>query len=122
MSFGLPPLPFLRLLEKTGARPGLMTSGLGAEEAGTGTGDEVRRSCREGKRGLQLLLMLVTPPSGWFGEVRPEAMPSSSSAKESVSTARDVRSLSLDGPGEGRMLRSVQKDKYLLYIHASVVA
>ncbi|TNN74862.1 hypothetical protein EYF80_014962 [Liparis tanakae] len=33
--------------------------------------------------------MLVAPPCGWFGEVRPEAMPSSSSAKESVSTARE---------------------------------
>lgn len=60
----------------------------------------MRRSCREGKRGLQLLLMLEAPPCGWFGEVRPEAMPSSSPAKESVSTAREVRSLSLDGPGE----------------------
>lgn len=103
MSFGLPPLAFFRLLEKTGTRLGLVTSGLGAKEAGTGTGDEGQRSCREGKRGLQLLLMLVAPPSGWFGEVRPEAMPSSSSAKESVSTAKDVRSLSLDGPGESRM-------------------
>lgn len=67
---------------------------------GTEAGDGVRRSCREGKRGLQLLLMLVAPPCGWFGEVRPEAMPSSSPAKESVSTAREVRSLSLDGPGK----------------------
>lgn len=44
--------------------------------------------------------MLEAPPCGWFGEVRPEAMPSSSPAKESESTAREVRLLSLDGPGD----------------------
>ena len=57
--------------------------------------------------------MLVAPPCGWFGEVRPEAMPSSSSAKESVSTAREVRSLSLDGPGGKRMLLLIQTYNYM---------
>lgn len=60
----------------------------------------MRRGRREGKRGLQLLLVRVAPPCGWFGDVRPEAMPSSSPAKESVPTARGVRALPLDGPGE----------------------
>lgn len=107
-------MAFFRLPENSGVRPGQLTSGLGAEEAGTGAGDGVRRSCREGKRGLQLLLMLEAPPCGWFGEVRPEAMPSSSPAKESVSTAREVRSLSLDGPGEENSAR-VNTDRYTLH-------
>lgn len=112
----MPPLVFFRLPEKCGVWPGQLTSGLGAEEAGTGAGDGVRRVWREGKRGLQLLLMLVAPPCVWFGEVRPEAMPSSSPAKESVSTAREVRSLSLDGPGEENNAR-LNTDRYTLHIN-----
>lgn len=101
----LPPLAFFRLPGKSNERPGQLTSGLGAEDAGTGAGDGVRRSCSEGKRGLLLLLRFVAPPCGWFGEVRPEAMPSSRPVSESVSTAREVKSLSLDGPEKGKRSR-----------------
>lgn len=110
-SFEAPTLTFLRLPEKSSDRPGL-TSGLGVEEVGVGEGE--RRSCREGRRGL--LVSIVAPPCGWFGEVRPEAMPSSRSANESVSTAREVRSLSLDGP---RFRKAEEHTSFLQSLYAT---